>query len=112
MVYNPRLLQKGQLITAYKLPVSNEEYHRLFGEIISGKKIDTTVSCLTNISTIQYRVKGEPLYSSQGTILGVLFSFKHVGHHNALSEEIANLKLYFESIIAEAHEGVLFFKMI
>ena len=106
--FNPRLLQKGQLITAYKLPVSNEEYHLLFGEIISGKKIDTTVSCLTNISTIQYRVKGEPLYCSQGTILGVLFSFKHVGHHNALSDEIANLKHYFESIIAEAHEGVLF----
>lgn len=106
--FNPQSLQKGQLITAYKLPVKSEKYHQLFEEIISGKKIDTTVPCLTQASTIQYRIKGQPLYCSQGIIQGALFSFNHIGHPSALSDEIANLKHYFESIIAEAHEGILF----
>lgn len=106
--FNPQSLQKGQLITAYKLPVKSEMYHQLFEEIISGKKVDTTVPSLTQASTIQYRIKGQALYCRQGFIQGVLFSFKHIGHSNALYDEIANLKHYFESIIAEAHEGILF----
>ncbi|MDI9878152.1 PAS domain-containing protein [Flectobacillus longus] len=106
--FNPQSLQKGQLITAYKLPVKSEKYHQLFEEIISGKKVDTTVPSLTQASTIQYRIKGQALYSSQGIIQGALFSFNHIGHPSALSDEIANLKHYFESIIAEAHEGILF----
>jgi hypothetical protein len=74
--YNSLPVKQTKLITEYQLPITQDNYYQLFEEIISGKKVDTNLAHPNESNAIHSRIKGEPIYGSQGTIQGVLLSFK------------------------------------
>lgn len=105
--YNSLPVKQTKLITEYQLPITQDNYYQLFEEIISGKKVDTNLAHPNESNAIHSRIKGEPIYGNQGTIQGVLLSFKNFTHNAFIHKEIGTLKHCFESILSEAHEGVL-----
>ncbi|MDI9860729.1 PAS domain S-box protein [Flectobacillus roseus] len=106
--HNPQPLQKGLSITEHQLPFDHNHYFRLFEEVMSGQKVDTSLTKQSHSNTIQCYIKGEPIYCNQGTIQGALFSFKNLPLSPPSYREIDTLTHCFESILSEAHEGVLF----
>jgi len=105
--HNPQPLKKGLSVTEYQLPFNHDHYYQLFEEVIAGQKVDISLTNQSHSNLIQYYIKGEPIYGISGTIQGALFSFKNITTNPTSPKEIDTLKYCFESILSEAHEGVL-----
>ncbi len=105
--HNPQPLKKGLSVTEHQLPFDHNHYFQLFEEVVAGQKVNTSLTNQSRSNTIQYSIKGQPIYCNQGNLQGALFSFKNITTPPPPHTEIDTLKHCFESTLYEAHEGVL-----